>query len=91
MVQNKIIHEAMVYRGTVNSAIIRPVEIFKPAAQTNAESIILSYNHPSGDPSLSPEDVAATRTFCEAGQLLGVELLNHIVVGREGVIVKEAS
>jgi DNA repair protein RadC len=55
--KNVITHEAMVYRGTINFAIIRPVEIFKPAAQTNAKSIILSHNHPSGDPSPSPEDV----------------------------------
>lgn len=81
--KNKITHEAMVYRGTVNTAVIRPLEIFKAAAQANATAIVLSHNHPSGDPSPSPEDVAVTRTLYQAGQLLGVELLDHIVVGRD--------
>jgi DNA repair protein RadC len=81
--KNMITHEAMIYRGTINSAIIRPVEIFKPAAQINAKSIILSHNHPSGTPEPSPEDVAVTRTLREAGQLLGVDVLDHIVVGRD--------
>lgn len=81
--KHRITHEAMVYRGTVNSAIIRPVEIFKPAAQTNSMAIILSHNHPSGDPTPSPEDVAISRSLYQAGQLLGVELLDHIVVGRD--------
>ena len=79
--KNKITHEAMVYRGTVNTAVIRPLEIFKAAAQTNASAVILSHNHPSGDPSPSPEDVAVTRTLYQAGQLLGVDFLDHKTPG----------
>jgi DNA repair protein RadC len=82
--KHKITHEAMVYRGTVNNVVIRPLEIFKSAAQTNATAIILSPNHPSGSPDPSPEDVAVTRSIVQAGQILGVEVLDHIVVGREG-------
>lgn len=81
--RNTITHEAMVYRGTVNSAVIRPVEIFKAAAQTNATAIVMSHNHPSGDPTPSPEDFAVTRSIVQAGQILGVELLDHIVVGKD--------
>ena len=81
--KNKITHEAMVYRGTVNAVNIRPLEIFKPAAQTNATAIVLSHNHLSGDPTPSPEDVSVTRTIYEAGQILGVEVLDHIVVGKD--------
>lgn len=81
--KHRITHEAMVYRGTVNSVVIRPVEIFKAAAQVNALAIMLSHNHPSGDPSPSPEDVAVSRSLYQAGQILGVELLDHIVVGRD--------
>jgi DNA repair protein RadC len=81
--KNKITHEAMVYRGTVNQAIIRSVEIFKPAAQINATAIVIAHNHPSGSPDPSPEDVAVTRSIVQAGQLLGVELLDHIVVGKD--------
>ena len=81
--KNRITHEAMVYRGTVNNVNIRPLEIFKPAAQINATAIILSHNHPSGDPSPSPEDVAVTRILHQSSQILGVEFLDHIVVGRD--------
>lgn len=81
--KHKITHEAMVYRGTVNSAIIRPLEIFKPAAQINATAIVLSHNHPSGDPSPSPEDIAVTRSIYQASQILGVEFLDHIVIGKD--------
>lgn len=81
--KNRITHEAMVYRGTVNNVVIRPLEIFKPAAQTNATAIILSHNHPSGSPDPSPEDVAVTRSIVQAGQILGVEMLDHIVVGKD--------
>jgi len=81
--KHKITHEAMVNRGTGNSAIIRPLEIFKPAAQINAMAIVLSHNHPSGDPSPSPEDIAVTRTLYQASQIMGVEFLDHIVVGKD--------
>jgi DNA repair protein RadC len=63
--------------------VIRPLEIFNPAAQTNATAIILSHNHPSGDPSPSPEDVSVTRSIYQASQIMGVEFLDHIVVGRD--------
>ena len=78
--KNWITHEVMVYRGTVNSAVIRPAEIYKPAVRVNAPAIIMAHNHPSTDPSPSPEDIEVTRTLEQAGAQLGIELLDHIVV-----------
>ena len=68
-------------KGTVNSAVISPRELFVEALQKNAVSIVLLHNHPSGDPTPSKEDVLITRRIQEAGRLIGVELLDHIVIG----------
>ncbi|MBE3585399.1 MAG: DNA repair protein RadC [Thermoanaerobacter sp.] len=73
--------------GTLNSSPLHPREVFKAALLCNAAAVILVHNHPSGDPAPSPEDVAATKRLVEAGNVLGVELLDHIVVGRDGEFV----
>jgi DNA repair protein RadC len=65
----------------VNSSQIRVGEIFKEAIRKNAPAIIVVHNHPSGDPTPSPDDVAVTRAIMEAGKLLDVEVLDHIVIG----------
>lgn len=65
----------------MNSAVISPRELFVEALQKNAVSIVLLHNHPSGDPTPSKEDVLITRRIQEAGRLIGVELLDHIVIG----------
>jgi DNA repair protein RadC len=88
--KNRITHEAMVYRGTVNAVHVRIAELFKEAVRVNAPSIILSHVHPSGDAAVSPEDVRVTESCVKAGKLLGIELLDHIVVGRDSwVSMKE--
>jgi DNA repair protein RadC len=81
--KNKITHQSMIYRGTVNSANIRVAELYKPAVRLNAPSIIMSHVHPSGDITPSPEDVTVTQMVYQAGKLLQVELLDHLIVGRE--------
>ena len=81
--KNVVTHQAMIYRGTNTTMIVRPAEVFRPAIETNATAIILGHNHPSGSPEPSPEDIQVTRTLVEAGQLLGIEVLDHIVVGVE--------
>jgi DNA repair protein RadC len=81
--KNKITHQSMVYRGTINTAYIRIGELFRPALTVNAASIILSHLHPSGDPSPSPEDLTVTQQVYEAGNLLQVNVLDHIIVGRD--------
>lgn len=69
--------------GTLNSTIVHPREVFKGLILANAESFICVHNHPSGDPRPSPEDLAVTRQLKEVGQLLGIPLLDHVVLGHE--------
>ena len=89
--KNVVTHQAMIYRGTITMVVIRAAEVFRPAIATNATAIILGHNHPSGDPTPSPEDVQVTRSLVEAGQLLGIEILDHIVCGSEhSTSLKEA-
>ena len=70
-----------VYVGTVNASFIRVSEVLRPAVQANSPSIIVVHNHPSGDPSPSPEDILITRKTASAGQMLDIELLDHIIIG----------
>ena len=67
--------------GTLTSSLVHPREVFKPAIITNAASIILAHNHPSGDPKPSPEDLTITKRLKEAGELLGIPVLDHIIIG----------
>lgn len=67
--------------GNVNSSVVRPAEVIRPAVRENAPSIIVVHNHPSGDPTPSQDDIAITRDLLAAGKLLGVELLDHVVIG----------
>jgi DNA repair protein RadC len=67
--------------GDLSSALVHPREVFKPAILSNAASVILAHNHPSGDPQPSPEDCAVTRRLQEAGQILGIEVLDHVIIG----------
>jgi DNA repair protein RadC len=80
--KNRITHEAMVYRGTVNSINIRPAELFKEAVRLNAPALVLSHCHPSGSVEPSPQDVRVTEEAVLAGKLLGIDVLDHILVGR---------
>lgn len=82
--RNRLMDIVEVYHGSLNSAQIRIAEVFKPAIQRQAASMILCHNHPSGDPSPSPDDVAVTRAAVQAGKLLDVDLLDHIIIGSGG-------
>ena len=73
------VHE--VYVGNVNASIVRVSEVFKPAVRENCPSIIVVHNHPSGDPTPSPEDVMITRQIAVGGDMLDIEVLDHIVIG----------
>jgi DNA repair protein RadC len=79
--RNRVTHIETVYRGSVNSSQVRIAEIFKAAIRRNATNLIVIHNHPSGDPTPSPDDVAITRAILQAGELLDVKLLDHIIVG----------
>ena len=78
------IHE--VYKGNVNSAVIRAGEIFREAVRSNAPAVILAHNHPSGDPAPSDEDVQITRQIIDAGKLLDIEVLDHVVLAQRGFV-----
>lgn len=81
--KQQVTHEVMVYRGTVNTVYTRSAELFKEAVRVNAPRIIMSHCHPSGDPSPSPEDVRLTQLANQAAKLLDIDLLDHIIVGKD--------
>lgn len=75
-----------VHRGTINTSLVHPREVFKRALLNNARYIIVAHNHPSGDPNPSKEDIQITERLKEAGNLLGINLLDHIIVGEDKYI-----
>jgi DNA repair protein RadC len=81
--KNRVLNTTTVYQGSLNTSLIRVGELFKEAIRCNCASLIVLHNHPSGDPTPSPEDVAVTRQIVAAGKLLDVEVLDHLVIGRQ--------
>ncbi len=79
--RNRVISIERIYKGSLNASSVRIAELFRPAIQRNAASIVLVHNHPSGDPAPSPEDVALTRGAIQVGKLLDIEVLDHLVIG----------
>ena len=73
------LHE--VSRGSLDSTVVHPREVFKAALLANAAAVVLAHNHPSGDASPSPEDVALTARLVSAGDIIGIDVLDHIIVG----------
>jgi DNA repair protein RadC len=80
-VRNHVVHIEPIYRGSVSSSQVRVGEVFKEAVRRNAVSIIVVHNHPSGDPTPSPDDVVITRQIVAAGKLLDIQVLDHLVIG----------
>lgn len=88
--KNRLIKIAKVYRGSVDTAMIRVGEVYKEALRLNAASIVVAHNHPSTDPTPSPEDILVTRQIVEAGKLLDCECLDHLVLaGNRFVSLRE--
>lgn len=79
--RNHVLDIAEIYKGSVNSSQIRVGEVFKMAIRRNSPAIIVAHNHPSGDPTPSPDDVAVTRALVQAGKLLDIDVLDHLVIG----------
>ncbi|TDA65193.1 MAG: JAB domain-containing protein [Chloroflexi bacterium] len=79
--RNRWISTEKIYKGSLNASTVRIGELFKPAILRNAASVLLVHNHPSGDPTPSPEDIALTRAVVQVGKLLDIEVLDHIVIG----------
>jgi DNA repair protein RadC len=82
--RNHVLDILLVYEGSVNSSQVRVGEVFKAAVARTAAAIIVVHSHPSGDPTPSPDDVAVTRAMVQAGKLLDVSLLDHLVIGHGG-------
>ncbi len=80
--RNRVLDIRTVYRGSLNSSQVRVGELFRDAIRKNAAAIIVAHNHPSGDPTPSPDDVAVTRAIVEAGKLLDISVLDHLVIGQ---------
>ena len=79
--QVQLVHN--LYVGSVNSAVVRPAEVFAEAVRWTCPAIAVVHNHPSGDPQPSPEDIAMTERLVKAGKLLDIEVVDHIVIGRQ--------
>jgi DNA repair protein RadC len=81
--RNQVLRREVISIGSLNASIVHPREVFTPAIAVSAASLILAHNHPSGDPTPSEEDLAITRRLTEAGRLLGIDILDHVVVARD--------
>jgi DNA repair protein RadC len=82
--RNRVIGQPVeLYHGSLNTSLIRVGEVFREAIKANAASIVVAHNHPSGDPSPSPDDVAVTRALVEAGKMLDIDVLDHLVIGHQ--------
>jgi DNA repair protein RadC len=77
------LHKSTVFIGSLNASIVHPREVFKEALKRSAASIICMHNHPSGDPSPSREDIEVTKRLVECGKLIGIDLLDHIIIGEQ--------
>ncbi len=81
--QNEVLRDLQVTRGTLDASLVHPREVFRPAIAEAAASVILVHNHPSGDPTPSAEDRAVTRQLRGAGETIGIEVLDHVIMGEE--------
>lgn len=79
--RHRVLRTAVIASGTTNTSVVEPREVFREAALGGASAIVAFHNHPSGDPTPSPDDVALTRRLAAAGVLMGIDLVDHIIVG----------
>lgn len=79
--KNMVIHQDTLFKGSLNTSIVHPREIFKEAVKRSAAAIICVHNHPSGDPTPSHEDIEVTKRLKECGELIGIDFLDHIIIG----------
>jgi DNA repair protein RadC len=82
--RHRLLREVMASRGTLTASLVHPREVFRPALREGAAALVVVHNHPSGDPAPSAEDREVTRRLVQAGALLGVPLLDHVVVAERG-------
>ena len=82
--KNRVMGQRVVYQGNVSSVAVRPAEVLRPAVAASAPHFILVHNHPSGDPTPSSQDRSLTGDLYRAAKLLGIDMLDHVVIGHEG-------
>ncbi|NBJ68666.1 MULTISPECIES: DNA repair protein RadC [Clostridia] len=88
--KNQIIHRQTIFIGSLNASIVHPREVYREAIKRSAASVIVAHNHPSGDPAPSQEDIYVTRRLVESGKMIGIELIDHLIIGnRNYVSLKE--
>lgn len=79
--KNEILKTRIITTGTLDSSLITPRELFREAMSMNSAAVIVAHNHPSGDPTPSREDIAITKRLCQAGEMVGIEVLDHLIIG----------
>ncbi|WP_283246416.1 DNA repair protein RadC [Paenibacillus sp. Marseille-Q4541] len=79
--KNHVIAQETLSMGSLNASIVHPREVFRAAIKCSSASIVCAHNHPSGDPTPSPEDIQLTRRLLEAGEIVGIEVLDHVIIG----------
>jgi DNA repair protein RadC len=79
--KNGVLKQEIISIGSLNANVVHPREIFKTACMISASSIIVAHNHPSGDPTPSREDIEITKKIYEAGKMMGIEVLDHVIIG----------
>ncbi len=85
-VQSRLIHDEVISIGTLSRSVVHPREVFSPALDHSAHSVILAHNHPSGDLTPSESDVVITKQLAQAGRIMGIELLDHLIIGADGFV-----
>ena len=80
---NRVIRDEVISIGTINSNMIHPREVFRPAIESNAAAVILAHNHPSGEVTPSEEDIEITKQLVQAGKIMGISLLDHVIITKD--------
>lgn len=88
---NHIIRDEVISIGTVNANMIHPREVFRPAIECNAAAVVLAHNHPSGEAEASAEDVEVTRQLVDAGKIMGINVLDHVIISKNGFVSVSAN
>ena len=88
--KNRVIQRHLVSIGTVNSTLVHPREVFRPAIQDGASALILAHNHPSSDVTPSSEDIKITKQLISAGTIIGIKVLDHVIIADKALSLREA-
>lgn len=82
--KNRLIERVDISEGTLTSSLVHPREVFRPAIRSSAAAVVFAHNHPSGDPTPSKEDIQITERLVDSGEILGIEVLDHVIIGDDG-------